>query len=85
MLRSYVAVASPLGLLTLLPESEASVRHLTDRAYRRRRPDRGLCLWVVMAADDAARVAAEMEAGELRSALVSLDCGARQYGPILPH
>jgi hypothetical protein len=26
-----------------------------------------------------------MEAGELRSALVSLDCEARQYGPILPH
>jgi hypothetical protein len=85
MLRSYVAVASPLGLLTLLPESEAAVRHLTDRAYHRRRPERGLCLWVVMAAEDAARVAAEMEAGELRSALVSLDREARQLGSILPH
>lgn len=85
MLRSYVAVASPLGLLTLLPESEAAVRHLTERAYRRRRPERGLCFWVVMAAEDAARVADEMESGEFRSALFTLDREARQLGFIPPH
>jgi hypothetical protein len=30
-------------------------------------------------------VAAEMEAGDLRSALVTLDRDARQLGSILPH
>jgi hypothetical protein len=77
-------MASSQGLLTLLPESEAIVRDLVDRAYRRRRDSR-LCLWVVMAAEDAARVTAEMEAGELRSALVTLDREAQQLGSILPH
>jgi hypothetical protein len=38
-----------------------------------------------MAAEDAARVTAEMEAGELRSALLTLDREARQLGSILPH
>jgi hypothetical protein len=38
-----------------------------------------------MAAEDAARVTAEMEAGDLRSALVTLDREARQLGSILPH
>ena len=83
MLRSYVAMASSRGLLTLLPETEAIVQALTERAYRRR--DSNLCLWVVMAAEDAARVAAEMEAGNLRSALVTLEREARQIGSILPH
>ena len=77
-------MASSRGLLTFQPESEAVVRDLVDRAYRRRRESR-VCLWVVMAAEDAARVAAEMEAGELRSALVTLDREARQLGSILPH
>ena len=84
MLKSYVAMASSQGLLTLQPESEVVVRDLVDRAYRRRRESR-VCLWVVMAAEDAARVAAEMEAGDLRSALVTLDRDARQLGSILPH
>jgi hypothetical protein len=83
MLRSYVAMASSRGLLTLLPESEAIVQALTERAYRRCASR--LCLWVVMAAEDAARVAAEMEAGNLRSALVTLEREARQIGSILPH
>ena len=77
-------MASSRGLLTLQPESEAVVRDLVDRAYRRRH-ESSVCLWVVMAAEDAARVAAEMEAGELRSALVTLDREARQLGSILPH
>jgi hypothetical protein len=77
-------MASSRGLLTLQPESEVVVRDLVDRAYRRRRESR-VCLWVVMAAEDAARVAAEMEAGDLRSALVRLDRDARQLGSILPH
>jgi hypothetical protein len=84
VLKSYVAMASSQGLLTLLPESEAIVRDLVDRAYRRRRDSR-LCLWVVMAAEDAAHVTAEIEAGELHSALVTLDREARQLGSILPH
>jgi hypothetical protein len=84
MLRSYVAMASSRGLLTLLPESEAIVRDMVERAYRHRR-ESSVCLWVVMAAEDAARVTAEMEAGELRSALVTLDREARQLGSILPH
>ena len=77
-------MASSRGLLTLQPESEVVVRDLVDRAYRRRR-ESSVCLWVVMAAEDAARVAAEMEAGELRSALATLDREARQLGSILPH
>lgn len=77
-------MASSRGLLTLQPESEAVVRDLVDRAYRRRRESR-VCLWVVMAAEDAARVAAELEAGDPRSALVTLDREARQLGSILPH
>jgi hypothetical protein len=84
MLKSYVAMASSRGLLTLLPESEAIVRELVDRAYRRRR-ERRVCLWAVMAAEDAERVTAEMEAGELRSALLTLNREARQLGSILPH
>ena len=84
MLKSYVAMASSQGLLTLQPESEVVVRDLVDRAYSRRR-ESSVCLWVVMAAEDAARVAAEMEAGDLRSALVTLARDARQLGSILPH
>jgi hypothetical protein len=84
MLKSYVAMASARGLLTLLPESEAIVRELVDSAYRRRRESR-VCLWAVMAAEDAERVTAEMEAGELRSALLTLNREARQLGSILPH
>lgn len=84
MISSYVAMASPIGLLGLLPETEAVVRDLVDHAYRRRRESR-ICLWVVMAAEDAARVTAEMEEGEFRSALASLNREARQLGPIFPH
>ncbi len=38
-----------------------------------------------MAAEDAERVAAEIEAGDFLSALVTLDREARQLGSILPH
>jgi hypothetical protein len=83
MLRSYVAMASSRGLLALLPESEAIVRDLVDRAYRRR--EGRVCLWVVMAAEHAERVAAELEAGDPGAALRTLDREARQLGSILPH
>lgn len=84
VLRSYVAMASSRGLLTLQPESESVVRDMVERASRRRF-ESGVCLWVVMAAEDAARVTAELEAGELRSAFVTLNDEARQLGSILPH
>ncbi len=77
-------MASSRGLLTLQPESEVIVRDMVERAYRRHHESR-VCLWVVMAADAAARVTAEMEAGDLRSALVTLNREARQLGSILPH
>jgi hypothetical protein len=83
MLKSFVGIATPLGLEVFVPEHEHVVRFLTRRVCREALR-RAVCYWVVLSEDAALEVQRQMELGEPYAALVLLDQAATEVGPILP-
>ncbi len=83
MLQSYIGMASPRGLMTLVPESESVMRHLVELASRATR-EAAVCVWAVMPDEEAERVRVQLESGDFDAALMTLNQGALQFGSILP-
>lgn len=79
MLKSYVGLATPLGLEALLPEHELAVRALARRA----KCSRSVCCWAVLPDDDACEIDRRLAAGEGIAALRLLEAAARSVGRIV--
>jgi hypothetical protein len=80
MLKSYLALATPTGLKSLVPEHTHATQALVARAAR----DRSVCCWAVLPDTDAAEIEDCIDAGETVAALALLEAAACSVGRILP-
>lgn len=83
MAQCYVGMVTRRGLEGLFAETEDVVRFLDRRMYRQR-PYRGVCLWAVLPDEAAEQVRMQLEFGEQREALRTLQCQSLHFGSILP-
>ena len=75
MLKAYVGIARPDGLVCLLPDREECCLAVKEWAA---------CFWAVIADDVAEQVAREMQAGDSRlQALRVLDAMASEIRPLV--
>lgn len=80
MLKSYLALATPSGLQSFVPEHTHATQALVARAAR----GRSVCCWAVLPDDDAAEIADCIDAGETAAALALLEAAACSVGRVLP-
>ena len=79
----YVGIVSRRGLVGLFTENDHVVRFLDRRLYRRH-PYIAIGFWAVMQDEAAELVKAQLEMGENREALRTLQSHSLHFGSILP-
>jgi hypothetical protein len=83
MRRSYVGIASRLGLESLWPEHPHTAAFLLRRLARHR-DVQAVCFWAVMAPEFAEQIWLELAAGNRQEALILLQSLATYVGRLLP-
>lgn len=78
MLKSYIGLATPRGLESLVPEHAPAAQALAARARTRQ----SVCCWAVLPDSDAAEIGYRLAAGEATAALALLEAAAQSVGRI---
>jgi len=77
-MKSYIGLATPRGLESLVPEQA----HVAQALAAHARDTRSVCCWAVLPDADAAEIGSRLAAGESADALALLEAAAQSVGRI---